>query len=266
VTTPHLLLERAGPVSWVRLNRPDLRNALDDETIRELTAWAEAAAGDATIRAAVLTGTGRIFCAGADLAWMARAAAFSHPENVRDARAGARLFGLLDALPFPVIGRVQGAAMGGGAGLAAVCDIVVADEGTTFGFTEVKLGIIPAMISPYVVAKIGRSAARELFLSGRRFDAAHAKAIGLVHAVVPASDLDATVDSYLNDVLAAGPEAIAAAKALIRRVWKADPAEVAEMTAHAIAERRVSEEGHEGLTAFLEKRRARWNVSPGSDR
>jgi len=169
-----------------------------------------------------------------------------------------RMFTALDQLPMPLVGRVQGAALGGGAGLAAVCDIVVAESGASFGFTEVKLGILPAVISPFALAKIGRSAARELFLTGARFSAAHAREIGLVHAVVPVDQLDATVDAYVKDLLTGGPEAIAAAKALIPVVWNAAPDDVTAITARAIAARRVSPEGQDGLTAFLAKRAPGW--------
>jgi methylglutaconyl-CoA hydratase len=157
-----------------------------------------------------------------------------------------------------VIGRIQGAALGGGAGLAAVCDIVVAAADAVFGFTEVKLGIIPAVISPFVLEKIGRSAARELFLTGARFPAARAKEIGLVHAVVEASDLDATVDAYVAELLTAAPAAVAAAKALIPHVSGLTGGEATNVTARAIATRRVSAEGQEGLRAFLEKRKPAW--------
>ena len=173
----------------------------------------------------------------------------------KDARAAAEMFLALNPLPFAVIGRIHGAALGGGSGLAAVCDIVVATESTIFGFTETKLGILPAMISPFVLPKIGVSAARELFLTGMRFTAHQAKAIGLVHAVVPEAELDATVERYVTELLSAAPTAVAAAKPLIPRVWGHTPAEVIELTANAIAEQRVSPEGQEGLRAFLEKRK-----------
>jgi methylglutaconyl-CoA hydratase len=169
-----------------------------------------------------------------------------------------QMFSSLDQLPMPLVGRIHGAALGGGAGLAAVCDIVVAEESTVFGFTEVRLGIIPAVISPFALAKIGRSAARELFLTGDRFPAERARQIGLVHAVVPAAELDAAVQTYLDAILQSGPEAIAAAKALIRRVWSANAADAAALTASAIAARRTSAEGQEGLRAFLDKRTPGW--------
>jgi methylglutaconyl-CoA hydratase len=170
------------------------------------------------------------------------------------------MFDAIDRLPMPVVGRVHGAALGGGAGLVAVCDIAVADSAAAFGFTEVKLGIIPAVISPFVVAKIGRSAARELFLTGRRFPAQHALGIGLVHTIVPAADLDIAVDAVLREVLTAGREAAAAAKQLVADLGTASsPEERETLTAAALARRRVSPEGQEGLRAFLEKRRPRWS-------
>ena len=178
--------------------------------------------------------------------------------------AMSRMFAALDELPVPLVGRVHGAALGGGAGLAAVCDIVVAEEQALFGFTEVKLGILPAVISPFALAKIGRSAARELFLTGARFTAARAREIGLVHEVVPASELDAAVGRYVQELLAAGPEAIAAAKALIPQVWGLPLEAAIPLTAAAIAARRVSSEGQEGLRAFLEKRAPSWSQR-GSD-
>jgi len=253
-----LTTRREGPVEHLVLNRPDVRNAFNAEMIGELTAWAGGFARQSDARVVVLSGSGKIFCAGADAAWMATTAAYSEAENVRDAQAASAMFRALDELPVPVVGRVHGAAIGGGAGLTAVCDIAVADEDTVFGFTEVKLGIIPAVISPFVLAKIGRSAARELFLSGARFPAARAYKIGLVHAVVPAADLDDTISRYVAEIATAGREAIAAAKALIRDVWGRSSAEAAPITATALAARRASAEGQEGLRAFLEKRKPRW--------
>ncbi len=257
-----LLSRREGPVEYLTLNRPDVRNAFNEELIAELTAWAERATQDASLRVVVLSGAGKVFCAGADLTWMSKMASYGHDENVRDARAAARMYGLLDRLPMPLVGRIHGAALGGGAGLAAVCDIVVADEQAVFGFTEVKVGILPAMISPFVLAKIGPSAARELFLTGMRFGAARAHEIGLVHAVAPGIDLDARVGAYVNELLGAAPEAIATAKQLLRRIAGHGPEDLVDLTAETIASRRASVEGQEGMNAFLEKRRARWNVAP----
>lgn len=255
-----LTTQRTGPVEYLTLNRPDVRNAFNEEVIAELTTWAGNAHADRALRVVVLAGAGKTFSAGADVQWMAKTVTYSKEENLRDAAAASAMFAAIDALPIPVVARVHGAALGGGAGLAAVCDIVVAEDQAVFGFTEVKLGILPAVIAPFSLAKIGRSAGRELFLTGARFSADRARDIGLVHAVVPPGELDATVDAYVREILTAGPEAIAAAKALIRDVWGRTLDEARPITAQAIATRRVSEEGQEGLRAFLEKRRPSWSA------
>jgi methylglutaconyl-CoA hydratase len=251
-------VRRDGRVEHVVLNRPAVRNAFNEHAIRELTWWAESAARDPTLRAAILSGAGPVFCAGADVHWMSRMIGFTQQENIEDASEMGRMFLALDRLPIPLVGRVQGAALGGGAGLCAVCDIVVAAEDAIFGFTEVKLGIIPAVISPFVLVKIGRSAARELFLTGTRFSAARAREIGLVHAVVPETDLDLRVQRYCSELLTSAPEAVAAIKALIPEAGRRGPGEATALTAEAIARRRVSAEGQEGLRAFLEKRTPSW--------
>lgn len=256
-----LLTRREGPVEFLTLNRPEVRNAFNEQVGVELTHWAEAIADDEAVRVAVVDGAGKVFCSGADLSWMARMANYTHEENVRDAAAMGHMYSELDRLPFPLIGRVHGAALGGGAGLVAVCDIVVADEQTMFGFTEVKVGILPSVISPYVLAKIGTSATRELFLTGMRFNAARAREIGLVHAVVPGAELDACVDDYIQEILSAAPEAVATAKELVRRVAGRPAQDTLGITSDTIAARRASPEGQEGLKAFLEKRKARWNAS-----
>ena len=256
----YLIIKRDGPVEYLTLNRPDVRNAFNDQVIGEIAQWA-ARLGEPSrdVRAVVLGGAGKVFCAGADVTWMSKMIHYTEEENLRDATAMSRMFATLDALPVPLIGRIHGAALGGGAGLAAVCDIVVADDQAVFGFTEVKLGILPAVISPFVLAKIGRSAARELFLTGARFSATRARDIGLVHAVVPAAELDASVAQYVRDVLTGGPEGIAAAKALIPKVWSRSFEEAMSMTASATATRRISAEGQEGMKAFLEKRKPSWS-------
>ena len=260
-TFPTLLTRREGVVEYLTLNRPDVRNAFNEQMIADLTAWAASINADDDVRVAVIAGTGKVFSAGADITWMANALNYTHDENVQDANAAARMFAALDTLPIALIGRIHGAALGGGAGLAAVCDVVVTDENAVFGFTEVKLGILPAVISPYALAKIGRSAARELFLTGMRFNAVRAREIGLVHAVVPVDQLDTMVVMYVNEFLSAAPDAISTAKALIPRVWARGAFDAAGLTAEAIAARRVSPEGQEGLRAFLEKRKASWDVS-----
>jgi methylglutaconyl-CoA hydratase len=246
-------VSRLVNVEYVTLSRPEVRNAFNEQVIAEMTAWAARAAADRELRAVVINGAGPSFCAGADLAWMTKMAGYSREENVRDARAAAGMFAAIDTLPVPVIAQIHGAALGGGAGLAAVADIAGAAEDATFGFTEVKLGLIPAVIAPYVLARIGQSAARELFLTGERFDAARAKAIGLVHAVVPAGELVQTVNKYLHELARNGPEAMAAAKALLRQIANRAIADVAPLTAEAIAERRVSAEAQKLMKAFLKK-------------
>jgi methylglutaconyl-CoA hydratase len=256
-----LMTRRDGAVEYLTLNRPEVRNAFNEGLIAELSAWAADVTAEARrggVHAAVLAGAGKTFCAGADVTWMARTVNYTNEENLQDALAASRMFGALNSLPIPLIGRIHGGAIGGGGGLAAVCDVVVADDQSVFGFTEVKLGILPAVISPFVLAKIGPSAARELFLTGMRFSAARARDVGLVHAVVPEQELDATVARYVGEILSAAPEAIAAAKALIVDVWGRSVDDARSITAAAIATRRVSAEGQEGLRAFLEKRRPGW--------
>jgi methylglutaconyl-CoA hydratase len=256
----YLTTRRDSGVEYLTLNRPEVRNAFNADMIGEIADWAgQVAASAGELRAVVMSGAGKAFCAGGDAAWMAQTVSYSDEENVRDARALAGMFRAINSLPVPVVGRVHGAAMGGGAGLAAVCDIVVAADDAMFGFTEVKLGLIPAVVSFFVLQKIGQSAARELFLTGARFPAARAYEIGLVHAVVPAADVDATVADYLGELATGGPEAIGAAKSLIASVAGIGPDEAAAFTADAIATRRRSAEGQEGLRAFLDKRPPRWS-------
>ena len=261
-----LTTRREGPVEYLTLNRPDVRNAFNEVVIAELTVWAETIVEDEDVRVVVLGGAGPAFCAGADHTRMTSIDAYTPAENVTDATGAAKMYSLIDRLPIALIGRIHGAALGGGAGLAAICDIVVAEDRAVFGFTEVKLGILPAIVSPYVLAKIGASAARELFLTGMRFDAARAKDIGLVHAVAPADQLDRRVADYVKEILSAGPEAIATAKELLKKVAERPVQDTIGLTADTIAARRASAEGQEGMRAFLEKRKAIWNVSPDPDR
>jgi methylglutaconyl-CoA hydratase len=263
---PVIVTRRHGPIEYLTLNRPDVRNAFDDRLVAELTAWADRMAGDAHTRVVVLAGRGPVFCAGADLGWMARSATLSPAENRRDAEAAAGLFAALDRLPQALVARVHGAALGGGAGLVAVSDIAVAADTARFAFSEVKLGIVPAVISPYVVARIGVSAARALFLTGMRFPASRAREIGLVDAVVPEAELDTAVDRYVQELLGAAPGAVADAKRLIAAVAGRPPADVRRMTVELLATRRESDEGREGMRAFLDKRSPGWHVPPDSDR
>ncbi|HEY9085218.1 MAG TPA: enoyl-CoA hydratase-related protein [Candidatus Tyrphobacter sp.] len=245
-------------VARVTLARPEVRNAFNAELIAALRSAFEQLSQERAVRAVVLAGEGPVFCGGADVNWMRGALDLSYDENVGDAEAMSDMFRAIDRCEKPVVGRIHGAALGGGAGLAAVCDVAVASDDAIFGFTEVKLGIIPAVISPFVLAKIGASHARALFLTGRRFDAAHAKAIGLVHEVVATGDLDGTIQSVLTEFRSAGPQAMRAAKALIAGVREAGYDASRDLTAAAIAKQRTSEEGQEGLRAFLERRPARF--------
>jgi methylglutaconyl-CoA hydratase len=262
MTYEFLSVRRDGAVEYLTLNRPDVRNAFNQQMIAELADWTSVVSESARrheVRVVVLAGAGTVFCAGGDAKYMSSTIGYSEAENLRDAQAMAAMFGAIDQLPVPLICRIQGAALGGGAGLAAVSDIVVAENNATFAFPEVKLGIVPGIIGPFVLARIGQAAARELFLTGVRFSASRAKEIGLVHAVVPADALDANVGGYVREILTGAPEAVAAAKRLIREVWGRPAADVASTTATLIARLRVSPEGQEGLKAFLEKRKPSWN-------
>ena len=264
-----LRVERATPagvVVRVILDRPERRNAFDAELVGALRRTFERLAEEPAerLRAVVLMGEGPIFCAGADVAWMRASVGLSVEQNEQDAMAMAEMFDAIDHCPAPVVARVQGAALGGGMGLCAVSDLVIAEAGAKFGFTETRLGILPAVISPFVIAKVGETHARALFPGGRRFDATRALRIGLVHEVVEGDDaLDGAVEAAVADLLAAGPTAARAAKAIIREVRGLPHASTRWHTARRIAAQRTSGEGQEGLRAFLEKRSPAW--SPASD-
>ena len=252
-------LERAGGVARVWLDRPERRNAFDADLIAAVRETFAALAVDATLRAVVLAGRGAAFCAGGDLEWMRASGELPHEQNVADAERLAAMFAAVDSCPVPVIARVHGAALGGGTGLACCCDIVLAREDARFGFTEVRLGLIPATIAPFALARIGRSQARAQFLTGELFGAEHARAIGLVHEVhADDTALDVAVERVLAAVLRGGPAAVRAAKALIAELRDGDPEPQATRAAEAIAERRASAEGREGIAAFLERREPRW--------
>ena len=252
-------LSYAGPVATLTLVRPDVHNAFNAAMIAELHACFAALARDAGVRAVVLTGAGASFCAGADLTWMRASLEGSHAQNIAEAEALAAMFAAAWELPKPLIGRINGAALGGGVGLVACCDIAVAVDTAHFGFSEVRLGLIPAVIAQYVVPKIGVSQARALFVSGERFDAARALQIGLVHAVVDAAGLDGAVGAVTAAVRANGPAAMAAAKRLVDAVWRLERAAARRYVVEAIAAARTSPEGQEGMRAFLEKRRPSWS-------
>jgi len=244
-----LRIEREDEVLRVTLARPDVRNAFDATLIAEL---AEAFVDVGRARAVVLAGDGPSFSAGADVEWMRASVELDFDANLRDANALRHMLEAIDRCPAPVVCRIQGHALGGGCGLVAASDIAVADEDAVFAFSEVKLGIIPAVISPFALAKIGPSAARRYFVTGERFDAETALRIGLVHEVTP--DLDRAVERVVAELLTAGPKAARAAKRLV--LERPDGPD----TARRIAEQRTSPEGQEGLRAFLEKRRAAWRL------
>ncbi len=248
-------LELAQGVAQVVLNRPEVHNAFNEELIAELTRLFEHLSEREEVRVIVLRGEGKSFCAGADLNWMGKMANYTYQENLEDARTLARMFETLDHCPKPVVARVHGAAMGGGAGLVAVCDIAIATPEAQFAFSEVKLGLIPAVIAPYVVRRIGYGHARALFVSGERFDAETALRIGLVHKVVPASELEESLQKVIEGLKANGPVAMASAKMLLHATQVLPPDELRSLTVARIAELRVSPEGQEGIRAFLEKRK-----------
>jgi len=255
-----LAIERQGPLGLVTLNRADRHNAFDDALIAELNEALQALEAEDGIRVVILAAAGRSFSAGADLNWMKRMAAYSMEDNRRDALALGTLMRTLAQLAKPTIARVQGAAYGGGVGLVACCDIAVATQDATFSFSEVKLGLIPAVISPYAIAAIGERAARRYFLTGERFEAAEAWRLGLVHELCrDADDMDEKIGTIVDALLACGPVAQREAKDLVRAVaGRPVTAELIEDTAERIARMRSSPEGREGVGAFLEKRRAAW--------
>ena len=251
-------------VARLTLDRPDVRNAFDEVLIKKLTQAFHEIAADSGARIVVLAGNGTAFCAGADLNWMKRMATYGHDENLADARALAEMLAALDRLPQPTIARVHGPAFAGGTGLVAACDMAIGTPQAKFCFSEAKLGLSPATISPYVLRAIGERAARRYFLSAEVFDAEEALRIGMLSALVPAAELDAAIEGLLQHLLAGGPQAHAKIKNLIRAVAgrPIDEALMAD-TAQRIAEIRVSPEGREGIASFLDKRKASW-CSPKS--
>ena len=267
-----LLVERSGPagvVARLTLNRPEIHNAFDASLIHELTRVFRGLAREPAdaLRAVVLDGAGPSFSAGADVNWMRASLELDREANEQDAMKLAEMLDVVDTCPVPVIARVHGAALGGGMGLCAVSDLVIAEAGTKFGFTETRLGIIPAVIAPFVIAKIGESHARALLPGGRRFDATRALRIGLVHEIVEGEDaLERAIEGAVADVLAAGPTAARAAKAIVREVRGLPHESTRWHTARRTAAQRVSDEGQEGLRAFLEKRRPSWAVDDKDDK
>jgi methylglutaconyl-CoA hydratase len=254
-----LLVEQQEDVLRVALNRPEVHNAFNDELISEAIDLFEAIERRDDLRAVILTGTGPNFCAGADLKWMSRMISYTREENIRDSSQLAKMFAVMNDCPVPVVGRINGAAIGGGVGLVAVCDIAIATAGSKFGLSEVKLGILPAVISPYVIGKIGASHARALFLTGERFGVDRAMQIGLVHrAASGEEELDGLVREAVAQLRSSGPEAVRACKKLIAHVASHPLSDSIPYTIEAIAERRTSSEGQGGMRAFLAKEKAPW--------
>ena len=246
-------------VATVTLNRPELHNAFNDELIHDLIACFKDLESNSAVRLVVLTGAGKSFCAGADLNWMKRMKDYTHEENVKDSQNLAELFTVINRFSRPVIGRVNGSALGGGAGLVACCDYVVAVDTSMIAFTEVRLGLLPAVISPFVIAKIGESHARASFLSGAKISMSRAFIMGLVHSVTTAEGLDAEIEKTVADFLLAGPMAAKSAKELIQNVVRSENIEAARnLTCDLISKARASLEGQEGMSALLEKRKASW--------
>ena len=254
-----ILERRDDHVCTISLNRPEIHNAFDDRLIRDLTICLEELGADEEVRAIVLTGEGKSFSAGADLNWMRRMADYSEAENLADARDLANLMMTLDSLPKPTIAKVNGAALGGGVGLVCCCDIAIASDQATFGTTEVRLGLIPSVIGPYVVRTIGTRQARRITLTGERFGADEALRFGLVHQIEAPGDLDKAVEGVLEHLLASGPKAIQAGKRLIEDLASRPMgAGLVDETAKRIAKLRATSEAKEGVSAFLEKRRPAW--------
>jgi methylglutaconyl-CoA hydratase len=245
-------------VVYATLNRPDKRNALSATMMDELTDFAATIGHQSATRAIVLAGAGPAFCAGGDLDWMMAQINADRPTRMSEARRLARMLGALNEMPSPLIGRVHGSALGGGAGLACVCDVVIAADSTKFGFTETRLGLIPATIGPYVIARMGEGRARRVFMSARIFDAVEARDLGIVSRTVSASDLDLAVEAEVDPYLSAALGAVGAAKALARFLGPKIDADVIEETIRRLADIWESEEATEGISAFLEKRPANW--------
>ena len=254
-----LKVEIQKDLAKVFLSRPELHNAFNEVMIAELTDAFALLAKEASIRVVWLKGAGESFCAGADLNWMKKVPQFTREENIEDSQKLYRMFESIDQCPKPVIAEVNGAAVGGGVGLVAVADMAFAHEKAVLGLSEVRLGLIPAVISPFVIRKIGVAAAREYFLSAERFSASQAKSLGLINEVGNPEQIEQKILEKIKFLRQAAPGALADCKRLIRDVGQALPQDLALLTATRIAERRMSEEGQEGMNAFLEKRKANWS-------
>ncbi len=251
-------VEREGPVARVTLTRPEIRNAFNEVMIAELTEVFAGLEKDDDLRCVVFTGEGKAFCAGADLHWMGRVINYTAEENYADSLALAELMRAIYDFRRPLIGRINGAAIGGGTGLVAVCDIAVAAESAVFSFSEVKIGLVPACISPFVLKRVGERFGREYFITGKRLTAREAEACGLINRAVPDGQLDETVEEYVRALSTSGPEAIATAKRMVRDVADMSLDDAGPYTAQMITDIRGSDEGQEGMKAFLERRTPSW--------
>ena len=251
-------LETRGKVAWVILNRPDVRNAFNNVMIAEIADAFRAINTRKDLRVVVVTGEGNAFCAGADLKWMGGVLKYSYEENLKDSLNLAEMFHLMFTCPLPTIARVNGPAIGGGCGIAAVCDIVIASEKALFSLSEVKLGLVPACISPYVIRRMGDKNCREYFLTGERLTAEKALVAGLANQVVPDDKLDEAVNARIEQLLSSGPEALAWCKQLLEKAPEIAEPDVGKYTAEVIARLRMSAEGQEGMKAFFEKRKPKW--------
>lgn len=253
-----LTYEKTGRIGRVTFNRPEIHNAFNSTVITEMSQVFTEMGKDDDIRVVLLTGAGKSFCAGADLNWMREVIDQSFDQNLAESNALADLFYQIYTFKRPVVGRINGAAIGGGTGFVAVCDIAIAAESARFSFSEVKIGVVPACIGPYVIKKMGEGKARELFITGERMNAQRAFEVGLVNKVVADADLDRAVDELIGSILTSGPEAVAMAKKLVSEVPNMSPSEFKPFTAEMIAKLRISDEGQEGMDAFLNKRKPRW--------
>lgn len=251
--------EERGRVAWIILNRPEVRNAFNETMISEVADAFMVINSRKDLRVVVLTGEGKAFCAGADLNWMKDVLEYTYEENLADSKNLAEMFHLMFTCPLPTIARVNGPAIGGGCGMAAVCDIVIACDKATFSLSEVKLGLVPACISPYVIRRMGDKNCREYFLTGERIGAEKAKESGLVNEVVPEDKLDEAVDSRIRQLLSSGPDALAWCKQLLARAADMPEDKVGNYTAEVIARLRMGDEGQEGMRAFFEKRKPKWS-------
>jgi methylglutaconyl-CoA hydratase len=252
-------IHKEKDIATIYLNRPEVHNAMSEQLMKEMTSCFKKVSSDNSIRIIILTGKGKSFCAGADLNWMKSMAKYSMEENIEDSRLLLNLYEEIYNCPKPVIGRVNGHAFGGGLGLFAVCDIVIAVPDCKFAFSEVKLGIIPSVISTYIVRRIGLANMKRLFITGERFDSNYAKEIGLIDFVFSEEEIDKKVKKYVEIILSSGPKAIVEVKTLVNACESMDHDNYKEFTVKKISELRISEEGQEGINAFLEKRKSKWS-------